>query len=50
MGAIDSKTAIDYGMSGPNLRATGVPIDLRRTEPYLVYPEFKFDIPVGQNG
>ena len=50
VGIIDSETAIDYGMSGPNLRATGVALDLRKTEPYSVYPEFDFDVPTGQNG
>ncbi len=50
IGVIDAQTAIDYGVSGPNLRACGVSIDLRKMEPYLIYPRFEFDIPVGQNG
>ena len=50
IGEIDTQTAIDYGMSGPNLRATGMRLDLRKEEPYLVYPRFEFDVPVGQNG
>lgn len=50
MGVITAEEAIDYGLSGPNLRASGVPWDLRRAEGYSVYPHFDFDIPTGQNG
>lgn len=50
IGTIDSKTAIAYGLTGPNLRATGVTYDLRRDEPYLVYDRMEFDIPVGDRG
>jgi len=42
--------ALDYSMSGPNLRATGLPLDLRKEEPYLMYDRMEFDIPVGLNG
>jgi NADH-quinone oxidoreductase subunit D len=38
------------GLSGPNLRASGVPYDLRRTDPYLTYPEVEFDVVVGERG
>ncbi|MGH7803928.1 MAG: NADH-quinone oxidoreductase subunit D, partial [Candidatus Binatia bacterium] len=40
--------AIDYNLVGPNLRASGVKYDVRRNEPYSVYPELEFDIPVGE--
>ena len=50
VGAIDTETALDYSMSGPNLRATGLPLDLRKEEPYLMYDRMEFDIPVGLNG
>ena len=39
-----------YGATGPVLRATGVGYDIRRNEPYSVYPELDFDIPVGSGG
>ncbi len=44
---VSAEDAIDYGLVGPNLRASGVKWDLRRDEPYSVYPELEFDIPVG---
>jgi NADH-quinone oxidoreductase subunit D len=50
IGAIDAKTAIDYGLTGPCLRACGVPYDVRKAEPYSVYDRFEFDIPVGRDG
>jgi NADH-quinone oxidoreductase subunit D len=39
--------AIDYNLVGPNLRGSGVKYDVRRDEPYSVYPELEFDAPVG---
>jgi len=50
IGVIDGKTAIAYGLTGPNLRGSGVPYDLRRAEPSLVYDRLDFDIPVGDRG
>src|SRR6476620_3175125 len=50
LGKIDSKTALRMTMSGPNLRATGVPFDMRRAHPYSAYPELDFDIPTRQEG
>jgi NADH-quinone oxidoreductase subunit D len=41
---------ISYGVTGPMLRAAGVPLDLRKAEPYLVYPEIDFDVPIGTTG
>jgi NADH-quinone oxidoreductase subunit D len=40
--------AIDYNLVGPNLRASGVDYDIRRDQPYSVYPELKFAVPVGK--
>jgi NADH-quinone oxidoreductase subunit D len=40
--------AIDYGLTGPNLRGSGVDWDIRRDLPYGAYPNFKFDVPVGK--
>jgi NADH-quinone oxidoreductase subunit D len=45
---IPREMAIDYCLVGPNLRASGVDWDLRRDIPYSVYPELKFEVPVGK--
>lgn len=50
IGIIDADTAIAYGLSGPNLRATGVNYDVRRAEPYEIYDRLEFDIPLGDRG
>jgi NADH-quinone oxidoreductase subunit D len=47
---ISAERAIALGMTGPCLRATGFGWDLRKAEPYGVYPQLKFDIPTGRNG
>jgi NADH-quinone oxidoreductase subunit D len=50
MGILDRATALRYGVTGANLRAAGVPFDLRRAHPYSVYPELEFNIPTRQEG
>jgi len=45
--AVSAETAINYNLVGPNLRASGVKYDVRRDEPYSVYPELEFEVPVG---
>jgi NADH-quinone oxidoreductase subunit D len=50
IGVISKEKAIDYGLSGPNLRGSGVEHDLRKAEPYLVYDQLEFDVPVGSVG
>ncbi|HEY3489111.1 MAG TPA: NADH dehydrogenase (quinone) subunit D [Candidatus Deferrimicrobiaceae bacterium] len=50
VGPITAEKAIALGFTGPCLRATGVPLDLRKDQPYLVYDRFDFDIPVGETG
>jgi NADH-quinone oxidoreductase subunit D len=50
IGAISAADAIDWGMTGPSLRASGVPLDLRKTEPYLYYPQIDFNVITGTNG
>jgi NADH-quinone oxidoreductase subunit D len=50
VGAISKEDALDYGFTGPCLRATGHPYDVRKAQPYLVYDRIDFDIPVGSNG
>ncbi len=50
VGAIAAEDAYDWGFSGPCLRASGVPWDLRRAQPYECYEELDFLIPVGKNG
>ena len=50
VGVISSDDAIDSGFTGPILRSTGVPRDLRKDTPYLAYGELEFDVPVGING
>ena len=50
IGEIDAETAVDYGLTGPCLRACGVAYDVRKAEPYSVYNRFDFDIPAGVDG
>jgi NADH-quinone oxidoreductase subunit D len=50
VGALPKEKAISFGVSGPNLRASGLDYDLRRDVPYSVYKDFTFKIPTGQNG
>jgi NADH-quinone oxidoreductase subunit D len=50
IGALSKDAAIAYGVTGPMLRASGVPYDLRKDEPYSVYDKFEFDVPTGENG
>jgi len=50
IGQYDAATAIDYGLSGANLRCTGVDFDIRKAEPYSLYSQFEFDVPLGKNG
>ncbi|RME20304.1 MAG: NADH-quinone oxidoreductase subunit D [Deltaproteobacteria bacterium] len=47
---ICAEDAIAWGLVGPNLRATGVDWDLRRDQPYSVYPKVEFKVPVGRDG
>ena len=49
-GAISAERALNWGFTGPNLRAAGIDYDLRVAEPYCSYEDFKFDIPVGTTG
>ncbi|OGX68457.1 MAG: NADH dehydrogenase, partial [Paenibacillus sp. RIFOXYA1_FULL_44_5] len=50
IGQYDAETAIAYGLSGANLRCTGVRWDIRKDQPYSIYDRFDFDVPVGTNG
>ncbi len=50
VGVLPAERAIEFGVSGPNLRASGVAFDLRKVEDYLPYHRFDFDVVVGQNG
>jgi NADH-quinone oxidoreductase subunit D len=50
IGVIPREIAIDYGLTGPNLRGSGVEYDVRKAQPYLIYDQLKFDVPVGSVG
>ena len=50
IGSINAEDAIDFGVTGPSLRASGVLEDVRISEPYSIYNRFNFGIPVGTNG
>ncbi len=50
IGVVSADEAMDWGFSGVMLRGSGIPWDLRKSQPYEVYDEFEFDIPVGKNG
>jgi NADH-quinone oxidoreductase subunit D len=45
VGIMPKSQAMDYGVTGPSLRASGVPLDLRRIKPYSVYPKLQFEVP-----
>jgi NADH-quinone oxidoreductase subunit D len=50
VGVIDGPAAVAYGLSGANLRASGVALDMRKTKPYSGYETYQFDIPIGTRG
>ncbi len=50
VGVISPEMAINSSLSGPVLRATGVPWDLRKANPYCGYEQYEFDVPVGERG
>jgi NADH-quinone oxidoreductase subunit D len=50
IGVVSTDEAIDLGFTGPMLRASGVPWDLRKSQPYEVYDLMDFDVPVGRHG
>lgn len=50
VGVISAEKALEYGITGPNLRTAGIPLDLRKSAPYSVYDKLDFNVPVLQNG
>jgi NADH-quinone oxidoreductase subunit D len=50
VGVISKDDALSYGWTGPCLRSTGIPYDVRKAHPYLVYDRLAFDVPVGEFG
>lgn len=50
VGILRPETAIEYGVTGPNLRASGIAYDLRKADPYGIYDRFEFDIPSRKGG
>ncbi|NNT70824.1 NADH dehydrogenase (quinone) subunit D [Flavobacterium sp. IMCC34852] len=50
VGPISAEKAMQYGLTGPNLRAAGIDYDVRKAAPYSSYEDFEFDIPVGKSG
>jgi NADH-quinone oxidoreductase subunit D len=50
IGVISKEEAIAYGITGPNLRGSGVEHDIRKARPYLDYDKYEFDVPVGTKG
>src|SRR5262249_36963601 len=50
IGGLSAEDAVDWGLSGPVLRGSGVSWDLRKTMPYAAYADMEFDVPVGTHG
>jgi NADH-quinone oxidoreductase subunit D len=50
IGVLSAQDAIAWGATGPVARGSGVPFDIRKDDPYSVYPRLDFDVPVGENG
>lgn len=50
VGVVDKNKALDLGITGPNARASGIDIDMRRDDPYAAYDKVEFDVPVEDDG
>jgi NADH-quinone oxidoreductase subunit D len=50
IGVVSKQEALDWGFSGPMIRGSGIAWDLRKSQPYEIYDQLEFDIPVGKNG
>jgi len=50
MGVLSKENALSYGVTGPSLRASGVPFDLRRNEAYSLYPQLDFEVATAKDG
>ena len=50
IGNVSADDALDWGFTGPMLRSSGIPWDLRKSQPYMAYDKVDFDIPIGKNG
>lgn len=50
IGVVDKQTILDWGFSGVMVRGSGIPWDLRKSQPYEIYDELDFAVPVGKNG
>jgi NADH-quinone oxidoreductase subunit D len=50
VGVMSKEDALSYGWTGPCLRSTGIPYDVRKASPYLVYDRLSFEVPIGQYG
>jgi|UniRef100_A0A7V6A547 NADH-quinone oxidoreductase subunit D len=50
VGLITQEQCIKYGLTGPMVRGSGIPYDIRKSEPYSAYPQFDFEIPTGERG
>jgi len=50
VGALSKEDTIAWGITGPLLRAAGVPLDLRRVQPYWAYDKLQFEVPIGKSG
>jgi NADH-quinone oxidoreductase subunit D len=50
IGIVSKQQALDWGFSGPMIRGSGIAWDLRKNQPYEIYAELDFDIPIGKNG
>ena len=50
VGLISQEQCLKYGLTGPMVRGSGIPYDIRKSEPYSAYPAFDFEIPIGDKG
>ena len=50
VGIVSKQQALDWGFSGPMIRGSGIAWDLRKSQPYEIYGELDFDVPIGKNG